>query len=172
MPMPITTTTSEARPPEWLSGSMPAHLASPIKTSLGHFSLRPAIRALPAAVAMASTTATPSSRGRYAETVPFRHHGGAVLLTTARMDADLGIQYGLQPNVDLHVKLPFLTASVDEKFAGLRIRFADPETEIGAMPGWWPRKMPSICRGRAGAAALQPHPGGRPFGGRWPPLCP
>ena len=35
MPMPITTTSSDTRPPEWLSGSMPAHLASPIKTSFG-----------------------------------------------------------------------------------------------------------------------------------------
>ena len=62
MPMPITTTTSAVpAPAEWLSGSMPAHLASPIKTSLGHFSLRPAIPVLPAAAAMASTTATPAS---------------------------------------------------------------------------------------------------------------
>ena len=60
MPMPITTTTSDAAPPDWLSGSMPAHLASPIKTSLGHFSRRPAIRP-PATAAMASTTATPAS---------------------------------------------------------------------------------------------------------------
>ena len=32
------------RPRIWLSGRMPAHLASPIKTSFGHFSRKPAIR--------------------------------------------------------------------------------------------------------------------------------
>ena len=76
-----------------------------------------------------------TSRGRYAETVPFRHHGGAVLLTTARMDADLGIQYGLQPDVDLHLKLPFVMANVDEKFAGQTARHQISgmgEMEMGA----------------------------------------
>jgi hypothetical protein len=59
-----------------------------------------------------------TSRGRFAETEPFRHHGGSVLLTTSRMDADVGIQYGLAPNVDLHLKVPFVSATIDEKFAG------------------------------------------------------
>ncbi len=58
--MPTTTITSKPPPPDWLSGSMPAHLASPIKTSLGHLSLSPAISP-PAAAAIASTTATPAS---------------------------------------------------------------------------------------------------------------
>jgi hypothetical protein len=59
-----------------------------------------------------------TTAGRFAETQPFRHHGGAVLLTTERMDASVGIQYGLQPDVDLHLKIPFITDSVDEKFVG------------------------------------------------------
>ena len=42
MPMPITATTSEPRAADWLSASMPAHLASPISTSLGHLRRRPA----------------------------------------------------------------------------------------------------------------------------------
>src|SRR5262245_1661006 len=61
MPMPITTTASEAPAPIWLSGNMPAHLALPIKTSFGHFNRKPAIGA-PAAAAIASTVATPASR--------------------------------------------------------------------------------------------------------------
>lgn len=57
-------------------------------------------------------------RGIYSETQPFRHHGGAVLLTTARMDAVLGVEYGLRPDLDLHVRLPYLMESVDETFLG------------------------------------------------------
>ena len=81
-----------------------------------------------------------TSRGRYAETVPFRHHGGAVLLTTARMDADLGIQYGLQPDVDLHLKLPYVSATIDEKFAGQTARHLISgmgEMQMGAKWRFW-----------------------------------
>src|SRR5438270_581364 len=83
-----------------------------------------------------------TSRGRYAETVPCRHHGGAVLLTTARMDADVGIQYGLQPDVDLHLKLPFVMANIDEKFAGQTARHQISgmgEMEMGAKWRFWQR---------------------------------
>ena len=59
-----------------------------------------------------------TTHGLYSETQPFRHHGGAVLLTTSQMDAILGIQYGLQPNLDLHLRLPYIMESIDEKFVG------------------------------------------------------
>jgi hypothetical protein len=59
-----------------------------------------------------------TTAGRYAETEPFRHHGGSVLLTTERMDATVAIQYGLQPDIDLHLKIPYIMASIDEKFVG------------------------------------------------------
>src|SRR5437867_982021 len=56
---------------------------------------------------------TVTTRGGYAETRPFRHHGGSVLLTTARMDATTSVQYGLTPDMDLHLPIPYLPAEVE-----------------------------------------------------------
>jgi hypothetical protein len=61
MPMPITIVTSASSALPMLSGRMPAHLAVPISTSLGHFNRRPAMRTPPAAARIASITATPAS---------------------------------------------------------------------------------------------------------------
>src|SRR5262249_1656544 len=68
MPMPITTTASELSAAIWLSGNMPAHLAAPIKTSLGHFGRSPASGA-PAAATSASTVATPATRDSWCTTL-------------------------------------------------------------------------------------------------------
>jgi hypothetical protein len=61
MPIPITTVISAPPAAGALSANMPAHLARPIRTSLGHFSRNPVILALPAAARIASITATPAS---------------------------------------------------------------------------------------------------------------
>jgi hypothetical protein len=81
-----------------------------------------------------------TTRGSYSETQPFRHHGGAVLLTMARMDAVLGFEYGLRPDLDLHLRLPYLTESVDERFLGQTARHpinGMGEMRMGAKWRFW-----------------------------------
>jgi hypothetical protein len=72
-----------------------------------------------------------TSRGSYSETQPFRHHGGAVLLTTSRMDAVVGVEYGLRPNLDLGLHVPFLSEEIDESFEGQTARH--PISGMGEM---------------------------------------
>jgi hypothetical protein len=81
-----------------------------------------------------------TTRGSYAETQPFRHHGGAVLLTTARMDAVMGVEYGLRPDLDLHLRLPYLSESIDETFVGQTARHdisGMGEMQVGAKWRFW-----------------------------------
>jgi hypothetical protein len=83
---------------------------------------------------------TVTTRGVYSETQPFRHHGGSVLLTTERMDAVMAVAYGLRPDLDLHVRMPFLSENIAEKFAGQTVRHPISgmgEMQMGAKWRFW-----------------------------------
>jgi hypothetical protein len=63
-----------------------------------------------------------TTRGIFADTKPFRHHGGAVVLQIERMDGVAGFEYGLQPDLDLHLRLPYVSQTTEQRFAGQTIR--------------------------------------------------
>lgn len=62
---------------------------------------------------------------------PYRHHGGLVSLTIDRTDLGASIEYGLLPDVDLHVRIPYFDQTIKESFAGDSIEH--PMSGLGEM---------------------------------------
>lgn len=56
--------------------------------------------------------------GDFRDYKPYRHHGGPVTLAIDRTDLSVGVQYGLRPDLDLHVRIPYFTENLKEQFAG------------------------------------------------------
>jgi hypothetical protein len=49
---------------------------------------------------------------------PYRHHGGPVTLAIDRTELAAGIEYGLRPDLDLRVRIPYFTENIQEQFGG------------------------------------------------------
>jgi hypothetical protein len=49
---------------------------------------------------------------------PYRHHGGPVSLTIARTEFAAKVEYGIQPDLDLHLRIPYFTETIEERTAG------------------------------------------------------
>src|SRR5688572_8823276 len=49
---------------------------------------------------------------------PYHPHGGAVEMTMEETSADVVLEYGLEPHVDLRVFLPYFSQSMREEFSG------------------------------------------------------
>src|SRR6266540_2644918 len=63
-----------------------------------------------------------TTRGTMRDTKPFRHHGGAVLLTMEEMSGDVSLQYGLRSDVDIRMMIPYFSQTMKEQFAGQTAR--------------------------------------------------
>ncbi len=59
-----------------------------------------------------------TTSGNFRSSKPYRHHGGAVTLTIDRMDAGALVEYGLRKDLDLRVRLPYFSQTIEERFAG------------------------------------------------------
>src|SRR6188472_3036573 len=57
-----------------------------------------------------------NTEGRMTESRPYNHHGGPVSLEIQRMEAGLMFEYGLQPDVDLSVNIPYFSETIEERF--------------------------------------------------------
>jgi hypothetical protein len=76
-----------------------------------------------------------NTEGRMMESRPYNHHGGPVSLTIKRMEAGLMLEYGLQPDVDLSLSLPYFSETIEQRFNGQMNRdemAGMGEMEIGA----------------------------------------
>jgi hypothetical protein len=66
---------------------------------------------------------------------PYRHHGGVVSLTIDRTDLGATVEYGMLPDLDLHVRIPYFHQTIEESFAGDSIEHPMSgmgEMEVGA----------------------------------------
>jgi hypothetical protein len=72
-----------------------------------------------------------TTRGVLYQSRPYRHHGGPVSLTIERMDVEASAEYGLGPDVDLRVRLPYIFQTIEERYAGQSARH--PLSGIGEM---------------------------------------
>jgi hypothetical protein len=49
---------------------------------------------------------------------PYLHHGGPVALTISRMDVATSVAYGLRPDLDLHLRVPYFSETLEQSYAG------------------------------------------------------
>jgi hypothetical protein len=76
-----------------------------------------------------------TTRGVLYQSRPYRHHGGPVSLTIERMDVGVSVEYGLEPDLDLNLRVPYVFQTIEERYAGQSARHALSgigETELGA----------------------------------------
>jgi hypothetical protein len=59
-----------------------------------------------------------STNGAYRAYRPFRHHGSAVALTMTQVNGSFLMEYGLTPDADVRVRLPYFNQTMEEEFAG------------------------------------------------------
>lgn len=52
---------------------------------------------------------------------PYLHHGGPVALTISRTDFVSSVEYGLRPDLDLHLRVPYFSETLKQSFAGQSI---------------------------------------------------
>jgi hypothetical protein len=81
-----------------------------------------------------------TTRGSYSDTKPFRLHVGAVVQTMERIDAIASVEYGLQPDLDLHVRVPGFSETMEERSAGQTVRHQISgmgEMQMGAKWRFW-----------------------------------
>ena len=80
------------------------------------------------------------TRGSYCDTKPFRHHGDAVTMTMERMDLTTSVEYGLEPDLDLRLRVPYFSQTMHERFAGQSVRHLVSgmgEMQAGAKWRFW-----------------------------------
>jgi hypothetical protein len=63
-----------------------------------------------------------TTNGDERESKPYLHHGGPVELTIDRLDVIGSVEYGLRPDLDLHVRVPYFDETLTESFAGQSIQ--------------------------------------------------
>jgi hypothetical protein len=76
-----------------------------------------------------------TTHGLLRQSKPYRHHGGPVSMSIEQMDAGIGAEYGLSSDLDLRVRVPYLSQTIEERYAGQTTRHAIDglgETEVGA----------------------------------------
>jgi hypothetical protein len=56
-----------------------------------------------------------TTRGLLQEFKPYRHHGGPVFLSIERMEIGATVEYGLRSDLDLDVRVPFFTETIEER---------------------------------------------------------
>src|SRR5215208_6316911 len=61
---------------------------------------------------------TATTRAGLRSSRPFRHHGGAVEMTMEETTGDIVVEYGLEPDVDLRLSVPYFSQSMREEFGG------------------------------------------------------
>jgi hypothetical protein len=62
-----------------------------------------------------------TAQGAFLSSEPYLHHGGPVLLTIDRTNAETRAQYGLRPDLDLHLRVTYFDETIKESFAGQSI---------------------------------------------------
>jgi hypothetical protein len=67
--------------------------------------------------------------GDVQDSKPYLHHGGPVALTISRTDFVSSIEYGLQPDLDVHLRVPYFSETLKQSFAGQSI--SQPLTGLG-----------------------------------------
>lgn len=72
-----------------------------------------------------------TTSGDLQEYKPYLHHGGPVTLTIERWDVAAGVEYGLLPDLDLHVRLPYFSETLTQSYDGQSIR--DSLSGLGEM---------------------------------------
>jgi Putative MetA-pathway of phenol degradation len=81
-----------------------------------------------------------TTRGILRDTKPFRHHGGAVLMTMEQMSGDVSLEYGLRSDVDIRMMIPYFSQAMKEQFAGQTARHQVSgmgEMTVGAKWRFW-----------------------------------
>jgi hypothetical protein len=59
-----------------------------------------------------------TTNGDFQQSKPYFHHGGLVALQIDRVDVGASVEYGLLPDLDLHVRIPYFNETITESFAG------------------------------------------------------
>jgi hypothetical protein len=80
------------------------------------------------------------TRASYSDTIPFRHHGDAVTMTMSRTDLGTSVEYGLEPDIDLRLRVPYFSQTMQERFAGQSVRHLVSgmgEMQAGAKWRFW-----------------------------------
>jgi hypothetical protein len=67
--------------------------------------------------------------GDVKDSKPYLHHGGPVALTISRTDFVSSVEYGLQPDLDLRLRVPYFSETLKQSFAGQSI--SQPLTGMG-----------------------------------------
>jgi hypothetical protein len=72
-----------------------------------------------------------TTRGDLLVSKPYLHHGGPSKLTIERTDVLMDAGYGLLPDLDLHLRVPYFTESLDVKFGGQSV--SNPLSGLGEL---------------------------------------
>jgi hypothetical protein len=94
-----------------------------------------------------------SSFGSVRSFKPYRHHGGLVSLRIDRTDLGASVEYGLRPDLDLHLRIPYFHQTIEESFAGQSVE--NPMSGLGEIRvgGKW-RFRQEFSAGRKDELAL------------------
>jgi hypothetical protein len=83
---------------------------------------------------------TATTRAGVRSTRPFRHHGSAVELTMEETTGALVVEYGLQPDLDARLCVPYFSQSMTEEFGGQKVQHEAQgmgEMLVGAKWRFW-----------------------------------
>jgi hypothetical protein len=69
--------------------------------------------------------------GTLRQSRPYLHHGGPVALTIARTVVAAKVEYGLRPDMDLHLRIPYFSETIKESLAGQSVD--NPLSGMGEM---------------------------------------
>jgi hypothetical protein len=72
-----------------------------------------------------------TTNGLFRSYKPYRHHGGPVFLTIEQTEAAATVEYGLLPDLDLHLKIPYISENIQERFEGESVD--NPMSSLGEM---------------------------------------
>jgi hypothetical protein len=73
--------------------------------------------------------------GTHADYKPYLHHGGPVELAISRSEIAAVVEYGLRPDLDLRVRVPYFSETLEERFGGESLEHSMSglgEVELGA----------------------------------------
>jgi hypothetical protein len=59
-----------------------------------------------------------TTRGSLLASKPYRHHGGQVSLTITETEVRASVEYGLRPDLDLRLRVPYFFETFEERYAG------------------------------------------------------
>jgi hypothetical protein len=72
-----------------------------------------------------------TTSGDFRSYKPYQHHGGPVTLAIDHTEFAVGIDYGLRPDLDLRVQIPYFTENIQEQFGGEHLD--NPLSGLGEM---------------------------------------